>query len=44
MANVMLTLGGAYRFNRNSLAKQEVYQQELNSPPCRVAARLFHCG
>lgn len=42
MANVMLTLGGAYRFNRNSLAKQEVYQQELNSPPCRVAAEYMH--
>ena len=42
MANVMLKLGGGYRYNRNSLAKQEVYQQELNSPPCRTAGEYMH--
>ena len=42
MANVMLKLGGAYRFNRSSLAKQEVYQQELNAPPCRTAGEYHH--
>jgi len=42
MANVMLKLGGGYRYNRNSLAKQEVYQQELNSPPCRIAGEYMH--
>lgn len=42
MANVMLKLGGAYRYNRSSLAKQEVYQQELNSPPCRTAGEYMH--
>ena len=42
MANVMLKLGGAYRYNLNSLAKQEVYQQELNSPPDRVAGEYMH--
>ena len=42
MANVMLKLGGGYRYNRNSLAKQEVYQQELNSPPSRTAGEYMH--
>jgi len=42
MANVMLKLGGGYRYNRNSLAKQEVYQRELNESPCRTAGEYHH--
>lgn len=42
MANVMLTRGGAYRYNLNSLSKQEVYQEELNSPAERIAGEYQH--
>lgn len=42
MANVMLKLGGAYRYNLNTLAKQEVYQEELNAPAERIAGEYHH--
>lgn len=42
MSNVMLTRGGAYRYNLNTLAKQEVYQEELNAPAERVAGEYAH--
>lgn len=42
MANVMLTRGGAYRYNLNTLSKQEVYQEELNVPAERIAGEYHH--
>ena len=42
MANVMLTRGGAYRYNLNALAKQSVYREELNAPPERIAGEYHH--
>lgn len=42
MANVALTRGGPYRYNRNSLAKNEVYQQALTEAPDRIAAEYMH--
>lgn len=38
----MLKKGGAYRFNLNSLAKQNVYDGDLNSPPERIAGEYQH--
>lgn len=42
MSNVMLSLGGAYRYNMNSLAKQTVYQDTLNTPAERIAGEYQH--
>lgn len=42
MANVALTRGGPYRYNLNSLAKNEVYQQTLTEAPERIAAEYMH--
>lgn len=42
MAIVSLVRGGAYRFNLNSLAKQNVYGAELNAPADRVAGEYMH--
>lgn len=42
MANVMLTRGGPYRYNLNSLAKQTVYDKETNGSACRIAGEYQH--
>lgn len=42
MANVMLTRGGPYRYNLNSLSRQTVYDQEVNSSPERIAWEYKH--
>lgn len=42
MADVMLTRGGAYRYNFNSLSKQSVYGVEPNCPPERIAGEYQH--
>lgn len=42
MANVMLTRGGEYRYNFNSLSKQTAYDKEPNTPPCRIAGEYHH--
>ena len=42
MANVMLTLGGPYRYNRSSTARQTVYEAELNGVAERIAGEYMH--
>lgn len=42
MANVMLKLGGPYRYNRSSLARQTTYQGDLNGAAHRVAGEYHH--
>lgn len=42
MANVMLTRGGPYRYNFNSLVKQAVYDQDVHDPACRIAGEYQH--
>lgn len=38
----MLTRGGAYRYNRHSLTKNEVYQAGLNHPAKRIGEEYNH--
>lgn len=40
--DVMLTRGGKYRYNFNSLAKQTVYDKEPNDPAARIAGEYQH--
>lgn len=42
MANVMLSLGGPYRYNRSSTARQTVYEAELNGVAERIAGEYMH--
>lgn len=38
----MLTRGGPYRYNLNSVAKQQVYSAENNGSACRIAGEYMH--
>lgn len=40
--DVMLTRGGKYRYNFNSLAKQTAYDKEPNDPAARIAGEYQH--
>lgn len=42
MANLMLTRGGPYRYNLNSISKQTVYDQDINGPADRIAGEYQH--
>lgn len=42
MANVMLTLGGPYRYNRSSTARQTVYEEKINGVAERIAGEFMH--
>lgn len=42
MANVMLTLGGPYRYNRSSIARQTVYDESTNGVAERIAGEYMH--
>lgn len=42
MANVMLTLGGPYRYNRSSTARQTVYNESTNGVAERIAGEYMH--
>lgn len=42
MANVMLTLGGPYRYNRSSTARQHVYDESTNGVAERIAGEYMH--
>lgn len=42
MANIMLTRGGPYRFNLNSLSKQTAYGLEARTAPERIAGEYQH--
>lgn len=42
MANVMLTRGGPYRYNLNSITKQAVYDGDTHGVACRVAGEYMH--
>lgn len=42
MSNVMLTRGGPYRYNLNSLSRQTVYGKEVNASPERIAWEYKH--
>lgn len=42
MANVMLTLGGPYRYNRSSTARQHVYEEKINGVAERIAGEYMH--
>ena len=42
MANVNLSLGGPYRYNRSSTARQTVYEAEINGVAERIAGEYMH--
>lgn len=42
MVNVMLTLGGPYRYNRSSIARQTVYDESTNGVAERIAGEYMH--